>query len=465
MLGYRLFVVCCCCILLTQAVRKNGGARKRTINNTVSSNSVADIPPERRTYMEWSSLEDEALRLACHNEHLVETGSHEDLVNRLFAFYHAAPAVVAQPPQPAPVVSRPVLVPPVSSISSPVDISSMVAAEVRRILGQQSDSNRHNGHENIVNINSNGPDVASAGNDMGVNNCLDSLPSGSAGLSSATCSQSVGLLGSSSASIEPQAGGDFPAVPKAVIEKIKKHEFVEFDTLLPNYSPLLRDELGFQWVDGSEPGMRLVPKTQTRPRVSDFTSWMVAWNNFMAIYVHFWPHRIMELLRYQAIICDFASQFTVSSWMGYERMFRLRVSQNHGLSWDRIDDSLYNRYLRHSTLQVLCFSCRNFGHTSRSCPLQGSAQSTSSNVRTGAATSSPQPFRAPQQRPSFDSTGGQVPSSSRADAGRVPPPGRRGTCFYFNGDGCNSADCRYEHVCFVCFGRHPASRCSRRFSK
>ena len=184
-----------------------------------------------------------------------------------------------------------------------------------------------------------------------------------------------------------QASSAVPAIPKSAIDKIRSGEFVNFDSLLPNHSPVAHDEYTFKVIGGSSPSVSLVPKNQNKPKVTNFNLWMVSWTNFFRTYIIFWPHRVSELVRYQATICDFANQFTFAAWSGYDRMFRYRMATDQSLSWSRVDDDLYNRYLRGASLQTLCYVCRNFGHLANTCPL-----------RTGYSASgsdSLQPFGAP----------------------------------------------------------------------
>ena len=190
-------------------------------------------------------------------------------------------------------------------------------------------------------------------------------------------------LGLPPAALSASSSPALPVIPKATIDKICNGEFINFDSLLPNHSPVAQDEYTFKVAGGSLPSVSLVPKHQNKPKVTSFNLWMVSWTNFFRTFIIFWPHRVSELIRYQAMICDFANQFTFAAWSGYDRMFRYRMANDQSLSWSRVDDVLYNRYLRGSSLQVLCYNCRNFGHLSSSCPL-----------RVGSDGAS-QPFRAP----------------------------------------------------------------------
>ena len=67
-----------------------------------------------------------------------------------------------------------------------------------------------------------------------------------------------------------------PAIPKTALDKIRNGEFVKFDTLLPNHSPVTQDEYTFKFGEGSSPSVSLVPKHQSSPKVVNFNSWIQA---------------------------------------------------------------------------------------------------------------------------------------------------------------------------------------------
>ena len=51
-----------------------------------------------------------------------------------------------------------------------------------------------------------------------------------------------------------------PTIPKAAVDKIRSDEFVNFDTLLPNHTPVNHGEYTFKLVEGPSPSVSLVPK-------------------------------------------------------------------------------------------------------------------------------------------------------------------------------------------------------------
>jgi len=303
-------------------------------------------------------------------------------------------------------------------------------------------------HHSNVNINNNTNDNTNNNPDNS-HNILPNIVDTDAGASASNMILPLtSRQSSSTGGITTQSQNIVPGLPKSVIDKIRNGEFVNFDMLLPNRAPIQTDEYTFKIVGGSAPSVALVPNTQKKPKVTDFTSWMVAWNNFLKCFTFFHPHRVQELIRYQAIICDFANQYTFSAWSTYDRMFRYQVASNLELSWSKIDDDLYNRYVRGAATLNVCFVCRGFGHFADSCP-----------NRAGAPVPEvPQPFRAPQ---SFQ-RGQQFSQRSGQSASWSESPSIR-TCFYFNNNGqCSNDRCRYAHQCRFCFGAHPGSQCPKR---
>ena len=119
----------------------------------------------------------------------------------------------------------------------------------------------------------------------------------------------------------------------------------------------------------------------------------------MAVYR---PHLLIPLLRYQALITKLATQYTFPGWSTYDRLFRLQLVNDHTLSWNRMDDDLFNQYVKGSSLRPNCFSCHNYGHFSTNCPLRphrssfpDPGQSSTSNAVDLTVYNNMLPFRAP----------------------------------------------------------------------
>ena len=175
-------------------------------------------------------------------------------------------------------------------------------------------------------------------------------------------------------------------------------------------------------------------------KISDFHSWLSAWNVYISVLSHYSPQLTSQLLGYQAIITRFSSLYSFEAWSTYDRLFRLLVSNNRGaIRWDQVDDNMFVLHLsassRGSVSQVpgssrsvgrFCYICRDSGHIATDCP--------SRRVQSSIQPSSSQPFRAPQ------------PNS---------------LCFYFNDRGhCSRPRCGYARECSNCGSTsHPKCKC------
>ena len=245
------------------SVHRSGGARKRTA--TQPTPSVADIPPEQRSRAEWESMELEALQLEAMNRRLIQTGSHSQLINRLWNFYHPNATKVSAPDVVHVSVSTSTISTNTSTAVSPlvsnampqnnnvIDIWAVVASEVRCLLGASAHNVNAGSANNLVNVPSpalsGNINTASANNlvntpgpvldNNGMNlNILSDIPgpsSGNAGINLSRPGPSgLGASNRFSGLSGPEAGAPFfpsppsagdsslPAIPKSALDKTKK---------------------------------------------------------------------------------------------------------------------------------------------------------------------------------------------------------------------------------------------------
>ena len=441
------------CITLVVDAGKQKGRKTRSSLST----SLAVENYQTKSLAEWRAMSMEALHLACNALHITATGPRYVVADRLYQFFHPSASVDGMDDAiNETVVKRQpetLILPTLANnntatgsntglSSDPVpqqDISTMIREEVQRALGNIL-ANSHTSSLQQPSVDTpmfpHRP-LASQPSNIAMSSSSSTLPEAMLpALLTNTLTHRQQQNRSTSQSVE-----GMPPLPQSVIDKIKNGEFVNFDLLLPNRSPVQSDEYTFKVIGGSTPSVALVPNNQKKPKVTDFNSWMVAWNNFIRSYGIFHPNRLHELIRYQAIICDLASQYTFSAWSQYDQMFRYQLAYNPELSWHRIDDDLYNRYVRGATLLSLCYLCKGFGHFASSCP-----------NRPASSSASLQPFRAPQQQRSGHLARGSEPINTQ-------------TCHFYNDNGqCTHSRCRFAHQCRVCFGAHPNCQCPKRHS-
>ena len=234
----------------------------------------------------WQKLSLEVLKLVCNPIYLIDSGSRIVLARRLYDFYHpqlesfSAPSLaVANAFVPAS-IDVPLSVQPPDF--STVDIAAIVHEEVQRVL--------RNPYHNSVTSPPPPP--------------LVFPPAHSTSTSELPFIQPAAPSTSALPFIKPAAqprnrsSKAMPPLPQSVINNIRNGEFVNFDNLLPNRAPATSDEYTFKVMGGSTQSVELVPKHQRKTKVTDFNSWMVAWNNFLRCFSYFFPHRLLELVRY-----------------------------------------------------------------------------------------------------------------------------------------------------------------------
>ena len=457
-------------MLVSSLIAPRPSTRKRPSVPTDSS-AVPSTVDHPLSY--WRSLPKESLRLECNTLHLVDTGTIPTLARRIYDYHrHQLPAASHRnrttDQSALPYVPEPHLIhdssvtfsaPPVSPVGHPAaepphfssppfnpvvtaapvpDINEIADLVVQRLLSSPTFTTAMPQQRNITSVTDHFPlpiQQGAAAANGGMPNLLTPIQP----LSSRPTQQSPSAM--------------LPAIPPAVREQIRNGEFINFKSLLPSSSPITNDDYTIKIAQGSghDTSLSLVPRHQVRPKILSFNDWLTAWNNFIRCASYYHPHLANQYLYYQTMICQFASQYEFASWSTYDQLFRARLVNNPSMSWDQIDEELYNRFIRGGTLQSICFHCRNFGHYAANCPQRPSERSVPLASSTGSQSTpgQNQPFRAPQLSSSTTSGTTQV-------------------CHFFNNRGqcLNRDNCPFAHQCSTCYGDHPHTHCSkRRFSR
>ncbi len=116
-----------------------------------------------------------------------------------------------------------------------------------------------------------------------------------------------------------------PAVPAKVRQRILRGEYIDFDMLLPECLFPAR----FHTTSAHAFTLRLTPDpanggdgvvvAQQRPTskrsVADLSSWLEAWNVYVATLVNHFPRRAASLLAYQRIICQASIHSSPQAWL------------------------------------------------------------------------------------------------------------------------------------------------------
>ena len=235
--------------------------------------------------------------------------------------------------------------------------------------------------------------------------------------------------------LAPIISQSLPPVPVTLQQRILKGEYIDFSTLLP--------EVMFS-VATSTPSPNASRSTGHPPRITSFSTWLDAWNIYIATVVAHNPGRASELLGYQRLIHSASKHFNTASWLKYDAQFRTLAASNPQLRWDSRHPDLWLDSLAIQTSSNSatrsrwpCTYCGSTYHFPDLCPRC--------------------PFRASQQDSSFNSTQrGPGPNPPQRD-----PGSRSLTCRDFNNGTCNRNPCRYQHNCYACGSpNHPAYKCN-----
>lgn len=255
---------------------------------------------------------------------------------------------------------------------------------------------------------------------------------------------------------------DLPPVPLAIKSKIEKGEYIDFNSLLQeNMFPLPSTDTSYTLKLRPDPDSQsdvlVTQPKQKRLSISDLPTWLQAWNTYVMLYVNKEPHKALELLAYQRCICEAASRSPNSSWLMYDKKFRMAVASDSTLPWGK----------RHPELWLECFTSQ------QPKPQSSSATQPSRNQPRMPCTycSSTSHFPDNCPRNPFHFHGSNPPSTPiRARPGdfrtkATRPYSFQPICRDFNGPGCKRQPCNFRHQCSDCGGFHSKRDCPPRTSR
>lgn len=196
-----------------------GGKEKRnTRANAIQPGEVDSL--HLKSLEELKEMSTEVLRLACNRYHITSTGSREVLSTRIYQFFN-------------PLVTN---------------VSTNSVEESKQVVGATA-ADPNNTVDTMINnrIALNIPDIAVIVRDEAStsNTMNNSAPRFTSEFVLPT------VVTRHTASESPRQNVNaMPPLPQTIIDKIKNGEFVNFDNLLPNRSPLQTDEYTFKAVGG-----------------------------------------------------------------------------------------------------------------------------------------------------------------------------------------------------------------------
>ena len=276
-----------------------------------------------------------------------------------------------------------------------------------------------------------------------------------------------------------------PPVPAQCLTKIKNMEYVEFGSLLTNILPNSlsmamitegEDEEEFCLSQIQTPGAAATFKKKSRRNaISNFQTWVLAWNVFYETTLHFFPDKHHELFTYFKHISEYSVSHKFNFLAAYDKAHRVHIAAQKNLpasvqtsSWTKHCPSLYNLYLKNNTT-AKCNNCLAWGHYEKQCPLQKNQNSLFPfQTPPPIPPMPPQPtnlFRnVPQQQQQHQATN-STKLNTATNNNSASNSAEKQTCFRYNkGRSCQQAQCTYPHICCNCLQQgfrlpHPATQC------
>eukprot|EP00731_Ephydatia_muelleri_P028758 Em0020g402a len=146
---------------------------------------------------------------------------------------------------------------------------------------------------------------------------------------------------------------------RRIVKKIKRGEYTDFDRLL---SP----------TDDAVPEQAVAPEKscKTKRQVCDLQRWLEAWNIYLAIRIQTAPKTVLQLVKYQSIMCQLFSAYPAASALTYDRLLWEAVARSKPTTfeWDVLKEDILVWCITRNP-----FRARQQMQTTSSTPRQGPA--------------------------------------------------------------------------------------------
>lgn len=160
-----------------------------------------------------------------------------------------------------------------------------------------------------------------------------------------------------------------PTIPKPLLQKIRRWEFIELRELLPagstaDASPAMGGAAARVPI---LPGFELV--RQRRRQITNIIEWTQAFLVYMAALVSEDPSATLELIAYGLTIIKASQHYDGLHWRSYDTHYRINAAAAGNRKWSRLDTDLYTRFFTGRARPTSpCPSCDSLGHAEPDCP-------------------------------------------------------------------------------------------------
>ena len=188
--------------------------------------------------------------------------------------------------------------------------------------------------------------------------------------------------------------------------KVWANEYVDFGLLLSVTPGPDRYSISINTSTPSSGAQLTLEPWKPPKKITHINQWISAFNTFVSIYVVKFPHETPKLMKYCEIVRDIAAKF--GDWVFYDEQFRLlRQNTPTKYPWDAVHWELWLKVTFRGR-QTFSIGDRTQGHRTRS-------------------HQSPFP---------------------------------KGTCWTFQAGRFCGGGCKFDHKCYKCGAKHPATRCN-----
>jgi len=158
-----------------------------------------------------------------------------------------------------------------------------------------------------------------------------------------------------------------PPIPSRIQERIAKDEYIDFTSLLSKSmfgaSEYQSQSLTLQ-LNPSGENYSIQPTTTTASRkITSFTTWMEAWNVYLAVRILLNPSCAPYLVEYQCIITTANSRHPLHAWVNYDTKFRTKAANDPSLRWDIRDLYIWLECFPDASDQPNHWPCHHCGST------------------------------------------------------------------------------------------------------
>ena len=116
-------------------------------------------------------------------------------------------------------------------------------------------------------------------------------------------------------------------LPGHLQDRIKRGKYVDFDKLLlPPHTPPIFPH-----------NQKVTKKRRVEKRhVTDFNSWLEAWNGYATCRIASDPAMALELIKYQTVVSLLFARYPAPSVIEYDRLFRQAAARDRTVCWDYV---------------------------------------------------------------------------------------------------------------------------------